>query len=375
MKISAPHLSEILGEIYEAPLTQPPWSKLSLLRDALHAKDVILILRQPTELGMGLTIKEGDSQDLRSDSTYITQRIYALDPFVNLPPNTPMILSEIIDDESLLQHEFYRMCLKDEDIFHILGVDIRSPEGMRVSVRITRRHQSPPFGEAEKAFCAELVPHLTRALRIHSRISEIESERSVYANVMTQLSVATLLLDEQRNVVRTNPLADLLFARKDYLKLVDGRLQFDNRPNNQRFNELIQEVAKAQDAGVTTIARAMAIDVRHGEASLSLVLRAVPAADRPEGTSGAVIAVFISDPNEEPKTSIELISELLKLTTAEAKLAVMLANGHSVETASDDLGVSRHTSRAHLRSIFGKTGITRQPLLVRLVLKSLASLG
>lgn len=53
----------------------------------------------------------------------------------------------------------------------------------------------------------------------------------------------------------------------------------------------------------------------------------------------------------------------------------MLANGHSVETASDELGISRHTTRAHLRSIFAKTGVTRQPLLVRLVLKSLASLG
>lgn len=375
MNLSSSRLSEILGEIYEAPLAQSPWSKLSLLREAMQAKDVVLILRQPSELGMGVTIKEGDSQDLTAESNYITQRIYALDPFVDLPPNQPMLLNEIIDDEALKQHEFYRLCLKDEDIFHILGVDIRSPGGMRVSLRFTRRHQDRPFGKAEKDFCSELVPHLIRALRIHSRISEIESERSVYANVMTQLSVATILLDEQRKVVRTNLLADNLIARKDSLKLIDGRLHLEHRSNNQRFNELIQEVAEAQHAGVTTVARAMAIDVRHGEAPLSMVLRTVPATDRPEGITGAVIAVFISDPNEEPRTSIDLLSELLKLTTAEAKLAVMLANGHSVETVSDELGISRHTARAHLRSIFAKTGVTRQPLLVKLVLKSLASLG
>src|SRR5690606_30678283 len=102
-----------------------------------------------------------------------------------------------------------------------------------------------------------------------------ESERSVYANVMTQLSVATILLDEQRKVVRTNLLADNLIARKDSLKLIDGRLHLEHRSNNQRFNELIQEVAEAQHAGVTTVARAMAIDGRHGEAPLSMVLRTV----------------------------------------------------------------------------------------------------
>lgn len=375
MMLSPPQFSELLGEIYEAPLSESPWSRLSLLREAMRAKDVVLILRRPTELGMGVTFKEGDSQDMSVDSPYFQKRVYALDPFVDLPPNTPMILSEIITEEELKQHEFYRLCLKDEDILHILGVDICIPGGMRVSLRFTRRHHDPPFGETEKAFCAELVPHLIRALRIHDRLSAMESERSVYANAMTQLSVATLLLDEQRKLVRTNLLADHLIARKDCLKLIDGRLHLEHRSSNQRFIELIREVAEAQHAGLTSVARAMALEVRHGEAPLSLVMRAVPAADRPDGTTGAVIAVFISDPNEEPKTSVELVSELLKLTMAEANLAVMLANGHSVETASDELGISRHTTRAHLRSIFAKTGVTRQPLLVRLVLKSLASLG
>lgn len=375
MKPPFSRLSEILGEIYEAPLSATPWSRLSLLREVMQVKDVLLILRQPSELGMGITIHEGDSQNLTPDSPYITERRYALDPFVDLPPNQPTILSELIDEQTLKQHEFYRLCLKEEDILHILGVDIRSPCGMRAALRFTRRHTDPPFGATEKDFCSELVPHLIRALRIHSRLSEVESERSVYANVMTQLSVATILLDEQRRIVRTNMLADALLARKDGLKVVEGRLALEHRINNQRFHELVQEVAQAQHGGVTTIARAMAVDVRQGEAPISLVLRALPVSDRPDGSTEAVIAVFISDPNEQPRTSIELLSELLRLTTAEAKLAVMLADGHSIETVSDELGISRHTARAHLRSIFAKTGVTRQPLLVRLVLKSLASLG
>jgi DNA-binding CsgD family transcriptional regulator len=37
--------------------------------------------------------------------------------------------------------------------------------------------------------------------------------------------------------------------------------------------------------------------------------------------------------------------------------------------------VRKNTARAHLRSIFSKTGVTRQTTLIRLVLSSVAQLG
>ena len=375
IKVPFSEFSELVGAIYEAPLSDPPWHPLTTMRQALAAKDVVLILRQPSETGVGVSFVEGSSEAAAADSAYIKQQIYALDPFVNLPPNEPVLLSEIIDDESLRQHEFYRLCLKDADIFHILGVDIRNSSGMRANLRITRSHSQPPFGAAEKAFCAELVPHIARALRIHDRISEVESERSIYANVMTQLAVATILLDEQRKVVRTNPLAEHLLARGASVRLVDGKLQLDQAAENQRLRELIGEIVEAQRHGKTTMARAMLIDDATNRAQLSLVVRAVPPADRPEGLHEPVAAVFISAPDYESEASAQLLSDLFQLTRTETRLAILFASGHSVESVSDELCISRHTTRAHLRSIFSKTGVSRQTQLVRLVLKSLATLG
>jgi DNA-binding CsgD family transcriptional regulator len=42
---------------------------------------------------------------------------------------------------------------------------------------------------------------------------------------------------------------------------------------------------------------------------------------------------------------------------------------------SESQGISQHTARAQLKSIFAKTGVSRQAELVRLVLKSAASLA
>ena len=54
---------------------------------------------------------------------------------------------------------------------------------------------------------------------------------------------------------------------------------------------------------------------------------------------------------------------------------VLLADGLSLDEASEALGMSRNTARTHLRSIFSKTGVSRQTLLVRLILKSVAQLA
>ncbi len=54
---------------------------------------------------------------------------------------------------------------------------------------------------------------------------------------------------------------------------------------------------------------------------------------------------------------------------------MLLAKGLNLDEASEQLNVSRNTTRTHLRSLFAKTGVNRQSLLVRLILNSVAPLA
>ena len=69
-----------------------------------------------------------------------------------------------------------------------------------------------------------------------------------------------------------------------------------------------------------------------------------------------------------------MITRLFGLTPTEASLAMLLANGLTLDEASDELGVSRNTARTHLRAVFSKTGVSRQTGLVSLILRSVAPL-
>lgn len=62
--------------------------------------------------------------------------------------------------------------------------------------------------------------------------------------------------------------------------------------------------------------------------------------------------------------------DLSAVTAREKEVAHLLLDGHSVESLSASLGISRNTARVHLQSLFRKTGTARQIDLVRLLLAS-----
>jgi DNA-binding CsgD family transcriptional regulator len=51
-----------------------------------------------------------------------------------------------------------------------------------------------------------------------------------------------------------------------------------------------------------------------------------------------------------------------------------LSQGKSVDAAASAMGISVNTARAYLKRIYGKTGVRRQPELVRLLLLGLPRL-
>ena len=366
--------SQLVGSIYQGALEDPPWQRqLAELRDALGASDAFLILRRPSDAGLGLTISADESVAQWTQAPYFAQRLYLLDPFVNLPPNQPTLLSELLADATEPDDAFIRLVLEPYDIAHILGVDLHDPSGPSASLRLTRGSADAPFGAEQKQLCALLVPHFCRALRIHAQLGQIDTERQLYAGAMSQLAVASFLLDEQQRVIGNNRLAERLLADAK-LQLRGERLKLADERQDARLRQLIAQVAEARRSGSATLARAMLVNMPGG-APLSLVVRLVPPTAHAEGAKLPVFVVFVSDPSLQDASSTSLLMELFGLTRAEANLSLMLANGASVDEASYALHISPYTTRAHLRSIFSKLGIARQPQLVHLVLKSLASLG
>ena len=85
--------------------------------------------------------------------------------------------------------------------------------------------------------------------------------------------------------------------------------------------------------------------------------------------------IFVGDPETHPEFDENRLSKLYGLTRAEARLAALLAQDLSLADAADELSVSQHTVRTHVKRIFSKTTTERQSGLIRLLLSGPAPIS
>jgi DNA-binding CsgD family transcriptional regulator len=385
-RLSGEAYDRLVDLLYQGALEQQPWQDaLPALREALDSQVASLVLRPPSESDRGVILNsvrsagEGTGRPLADPNdwevTAYREQFFSLDPFVNLPPDKVIALADILPDKELMASDYYLHYLEPIGVFRILGVDTIEPGGMVGRLRFSRGRSEPAFATRDRQLLGRLAPHLRRALQIYARLQRTTSERDVYAGAVDGLSVATIILDEQARLLNSNAMASALLEEADGLSLRGRRLQIAARETNQALQQAVTSIIQAQQRGEPGVVRALRIRRSPGRSDLGLVVRPVPASGRGEGQGSPCVAVFISDPDLQESASRQTLGELFGLTPAEANLAILLARGLSLAEASGAQNISLHTARAQLKAIFAKTGVSRQAELVRLVLKSVASLG
>jgi len=82
--------------------------------------------------------------------------------------------------------------------------------------------------------------------------------------------------------------------------------------------------------------------------------------------SGPLHVVLVYEPHAGRNISERILRELYGLTGAETQVASSLFRGLSMSEAANDLGVSIHTVRTHLKHIFDKCNVDSQAELMQL---------
>lgn len=361
--------------MYQGPLEAVPWGgALVMLRELLKANWATLILRPASADQPALLVRAGERGPEVYNAAYSHYQVFSTDPFVGLPTERVVTMDEMIDTATVMSGEFYRAFLKPNDIRYILGADIVTEGGADCRLRITRTPGGRDFSPSDKTLCQSLLPHLKRAVTLHSRMELIETERQLYSTTMDRMLVGTVVFDEKGSVMRTNQVADSLLTEKDGIRIVQNTLHADYPVEDRELQRLIK-LALSATTTRPAVPEAMSLTRRSGRGSLGVLVRPVPLGAWSEDTHRPTAVAFIRDPDRKSQLSQEMIRHLFGLTGAEATLALLLANGLTLDEAAAELGIRKNTIRAHLRSIFAKTGVRRQTTLMHLLLSSVASIS
>ena len=376
MGLNLTEYDSLIGEFYDGSLDPKLMARtLRHVRSLYQANYVILILRVPDQPDLGLMIVVGDIE--REGEVSYWAYPQALTPFNNPPMDQVFTVDDLMSEEQWTRSAYFKTYGTVHDTYHIMGADISTPDGGKLRFRITRPKSASAFSACERTLCGMFIPHLRRAMHVHNLIDRSESMNELYSQAISRLSVATIVLDQQGKVLSLNPMASELLEQADGLKLVGGHLEATYPSDNRELQRLVRNAFAGDGNNVQqgTVAEAMSVSRPSGQINLGVVVEAIATRDWAEGKGAPGVVVYIRDAVGRSLASETLTKQLFNLTRAETALAMELANGLSLEEAAEALNVRRNTARAHLRSIFSKTGVRRQTELVRIILNSVVALG
>jgi DNA-binding CsgD family transcriptional regulator len=355
---------DVLDALYGGLLADNSWEAfLRALGGRLDATYATLILTAPGESVPG-EILTPDIDPGRVDD--FAEALFATDPFVGLPEGRVAAFAQFVAGRRLADD--WRRFLDDTSGDQILGVDIRSESGLEARFRLTRDRSRPDFDAREREALQALVPHFRHALALYERLQASAIEQGVYRGAMEQMAVAALILDRKGRVLHSNVVGERLLAAGDGLSTHAGALRLASRAAQAELDAHLRRPPSAGEAARLRIPRPSGA-------------RDFNAAVRPTGGTAHLgdgqpaLALFIGDPDQQPRASPEALRDMFQLTRMEAALAAALADGSSLVEAADHLGIAHNTARTHLRATFSKTGARRQSQLVRLIQASLAELS
>jgi len=254
------------------------------------------------------------------------------------------------------------------------AVSCSDNDGSRCALWIFRSQDRGDFAREDDALCEIFVAQLRRGIELSARLTDSEIERALYSHVMDRLSVGVVVLDSSGRVLKCSPGAKTALSRRDGLQVQAGRLRAATQREDAQLQAAIRAAAESSASGEAPVTKALNVSRSERIRGLGIVVQTIGRNARAPGCAAAV-AVYLRDPEELAEVESDLVRQLFDLTPAEAAVARRLASGLSLEEVAAALDISRNTARAHLRSIFSKSGISRQTELVRLMLTSAAVLG
>jgi DNA-binding CsgD family transcriptional regulator/PAS domain-containing protein len=371
----------LVGQLHEGVADEESWDR------ALDDVSDLLAIR-----GLLLGVVNGDGTDVHFEFGHNARRDMvsllegplndpAHNPWLSVGRSHPLRRPATADDlgggQAFQPTEIWSDFCHRYDLGESLGAVLeRQPEFAHVIIT-GRRASQPDFDSADRRAFAVILPHVARAWRVKRMLAEWKEKAGTLKFVLDRLDRAILVTGPEGQIRFANRAADRLLSRGDGIDATRGRLRAERSRDTDALRRLIDRASRTSVGAGQVAVDAVSVACSNDSPALAIVAEPLaPGHSDRLGHSAAPGAVlFIGDSEASNRPSIERLRIVYGLTPAEARLTSLIVQGHGVASAADELGVSRNTTKYHLKTVFEKIGVTRQTQLVRRVLADVGGLA
>ena len=209
-----------------------------------------------------------------------------------------------------------------------------------------------------------LLPHIRQTVRVRQEL--VAAEARAYADVSVLLEdtlLGVVFIDRRGAISSVNQAARRMLGAKDGIYEWRSALRAIVPLDDDRIHRLVTRalprIGHVPSGGFMSVRR---------PAGLPLIVHVHPVTPgRADfGAERIAVLVLVRDP-DAIRFDPEMVGDVLGLTAAETRVAVLLAKGRSVRDIARELDRSENTVRWTLKNVLSKTNSARQANLVRLL--------
>lgn len=220
----------------------------------------------------------------------------------------------------------------------------------------------------ESVLVQRLMPHFKHALSLNREYVDMQAQRTAALTVLDQVPIGVLFVTRDSHIVVCNERAKKILATRAGLCEMDRCVCARKQQDTERLRKLIEAAAAAAGYGDSVGAFIPAIEA--GAPPQSVLVVPYCGEVNTYGGRAASVALLVASPQDCSDVSEDALIALFGLTKKEARVAKNVASGMTLEFYEKTFHVAHDTLKSQLKSIFNKTGVTRQSEMVRLILTS-----
>ena len=369
----------ILASLHDAMLDDGRWpAASSLIDEACGLTGNDLIVREgPLDAGRVLFVgaycrgqrREDQERDYLENYCSIDERVPR---FRQLPDSRLVHVRDLLTADQLKTSATYNDMLRRTGGQDSLNARLDGPDGSSITWGLRDPVDADGWGLSRVTTVTALLPHIRQFVRVRHALVRAEARHTTVTALLDNPRIGILHLDRRGRILVANDRARSILRHGDGLTDRGGMLGARAPADQVRLERLLG--GALPDSATPAVSGSILL--RRSPVLPPFVVHVKPVrVPQPDyGARHVAALVLVVEPGRHHRINPELVAGILKLTQAEAQVAVWLAEGKSVRDMAQATGHSEGAIYWHLKQIYRKQSLSRQVDLVRLVL-SLAELG
>ncbi|MDO8360223.1 MAG: helix-turn-helix transcriptional regulator [Devosia sp.] len=367
--VNPDQLSAVIGEIYDAALDPELWPSALQAVAGFIGGAAAMMFWQDALIAKGERYHSwGDDPEYTASyfGDYIAdnplRKIQHL-----IPVGKVVSISSVLGAHKMRQGRFYEEWMRPQGYVDNVLTNLDRSSTSYASFAVVRHERNGLVDATARRKMGLLVPHVRRAVLI-GKLGDIRNnEKEVWTRLLDGIGAGIFLIDGDGRVIQSNQIARAMSEQADVVAVNGQQLLTLDRGLGRDFRDFLN-LAMLGDAKLGNDGIVLPLLGRSGDDYIVhfLPLRAAPR--RPSfDDPGAEAAVFIRRAKVDTRSGLQMLVQRFDLTPRESEVLQAIVEVRGVSQVAALLGITARTAKAHLHSVFAKTGTDRQADLVKLI--------